>query len=738
MVLVAFAGRSVVTRSVWYAGGEDIGDAHKRAHEGAAIGTGPSLQGGSSSMFEGDDEEDDMDQDEEDDLMDTNTSSSGSGNNRGIEAGPGVGANNSSVAVHTCGHAVHSACLSRYMESLRQRRSHVVHGASFEDANKIDMDKGEYLCPICRRVANLSLPVQRVCGSLPALMHNASQTRGAVSHKKAGDKPPSLLLLRPALKLSAWQMPTVCLSAGRYQNSMTREAWTAIGACIGGWGHGLAAAGAHACHFLSLLRDQLVFEEVCGRFGGRGFGQQTLALLACLRHHALAALADAPLPASAAQLSESHRKVCAATAWEWLAEQCPQTYSPSKATTPESTVQGANFKQKTSQQVTDAKEACAGAAIATDMHAKVSSGGESAVARPLCRHRAWTAALSGDFTTILTTDLLTLACAILLREPQNGRDGVTELVSVLYAAQIAQVCVALLGLLKKGETQSIAYQAHVNFLVMATNQNHNVTVRMSYIHILHILCGTSVHAHICIKQSHLVGGTVYSRTSLQVWHALGTVCMHLAMPGSCRPLYVRMHAAHRDLIGPQTRINKHTCKRNMTRLSVQALLTMHADATQVQHQVQHHRLAHVDVSDGQSTASRPGGHQTFCIRNVCARIDVLSGERCTDWNDAACRILAGGGSPQGSVAEESGVACAVAHLCLPFLRCLYMLLAGRQASACALCLRLSPRRVCACISTNTDMRNITRAQLCCSFSAVLLLLPALPLHIMCMYTTRDS
>ena len=61
------------------------------------------------------------------------------------------------------------------------------------------------------------------------------------------------------------------------------------------------------------------------------------------------------------------------------------------------------------------------------------------VSKAMCRQRGWTGALHGNFTSVLTTDLLSLACAILVREPQNGKESVRELVGVLYAAQIVQV-----------------------------------------------------------------------------------------------------------------------------------------------------------------------------------------------------------------------------------------------------------------------------------------------------------
>ncbi|KAK7373743.1 hypothetical protein VNO80_07159 [Phaseolus coccineus] len=59
------------------------------------------------------------------------------------------------VHVSSCGHAVHQGCLDRYLSSLRERS---VRRIVFEGGHIVDPDQGEFLCPVCRRLANCVLP----------------------------------------------------------------------------------------------------------------------------------------------------------------------------------------------------------------------------------------------------------------------------------------------------------------------------------------------------------------------------------------------------------------------------------------------------------------------------------------------------------------------------------------------------------------------------------------------------
>ncbi|XP_024387527.1 E3 ubiquitin-protein ligase PRT6 isoform X2 [Physcomitrium patens] len=66
--------------------------------------------------------------------------------------------NSDTVGVHmsACGHAIHQDCRDRYFSSLLQR---FYSRALFEGVQIVDLDMGEFLCPVCRRLANAILPV---------------------------------------------------------------------------------------------------------------------------------------------------------------------------------------------------------------------------------------------------------------------------------------------------------------------------------------------------------------------------------------------------------------------------------------------------------------------------------------------------------------------------------------------------------------------------------------------------
>ncbi|XVE76368.1 hypothetical protein DITRI_Ditri12bG0166800 [Diplodiscus trichospermus] len=59
------------------------------------------------------------------------------------------------IYLSSCGHAVHQHCLDRYLSSLKER---YVRRGFFEGARIVDPDQGEFLCPVCRRLANSILP----------------------------------------------------------------------------------------------------------------------------------------------------------------------------------------------------------------------------------------------------------------------------------------------------------------------------------------------------------------------------------------------------------------------------------------------------------------------------------------------------------------------------------------------------------------------------------------------------
>lgn len=59
------------------------------------------------------------------------------------------------IYVTSCGHAVHQGCLDRYLRSLKERYTRRI---DFEGGHIVDPDQGEFLCPVCRGLANSVLP----------------------------------------------------------------------------------------------------------------------------------------------------------------------------------------------------------------------------------------------------------------------------------------------------------------------------------------------------------------------------------------------------------------------------------------------------------------------------------------------------------------------------------------------------------------------------------------------------
>lgn len=55
-----------------------------------------------------------------------------------------------------CGHSIHIECFDRYFSILTQSKA---RHSLYEGANVLDLDKLEFLCPVCRRLANMVLPI---------------------------------------------------------------------------------------------------------------------------------------------------------------------------------------------------------------------------------------------------------------------------------------------------------------------------------------------------------------------------------------------------------------------------------------------------------------------------------------------------------------------------------------------------------------------------------------------------
>lgn len=66
------------------------------------------------------------------------------------------------VHVQTCGHHLHLDCLKSYLESLRSQQRH----------QSLAVERGEYLCPLCRQLANSVLPLSPQLGECSAVVRS--------------------------------------------------------------------------------------------------------------------------------------------------------------------------------------------------------------------------------------------------------------------------------------------------------------------------------------------------------------------------------------------------------------------------------------------------------------------------------------------------------------------------------------------------------------------------------------
>ncbi|CAM6028185.1 unnamed protein product [Sphagnum balticum] len=91
--------------------------------------------------------------------------------------------------VACCGHQMHQACFVSYHSSLVQR--HVL-GNSYEGEGIIDLNNGEIWCPICRRLANVLLPVVEVSSLQRMLQVQVGGTKENHTWEQLWDPPANL------------------------------------------------------------------------------------------------------------------------------------------------------------------------------------------------------------------------------------------------------------------------------------------------------------------------------------------------------------------------------------------------------------------------------------------------------------------------------------------------------------------------------------------------------------------
>ncbi|XP_052173554.1 E3 ubiquitin-protein ligase PRT6 [Diospyros lotus] len=101
------------------------------------------------------------------------------------------------IHVSSCRHAVHQACLDRYLSSLRERYSRRI---VFEGGHIVDPDQGEFLCPVCRGLANSVLPTIPGDSFRPP-MESTESLSDATGHSTSLNREIGVIGFREALSL---------------------------------------------------------------------------------------------------------------------------------------------------------------------------------------------------------------------------------------------------------------------------------------------------------------------------------------------------------------------------------------------------------------------------------------------------------------------------------------------------------------------------------------------------------
>lgn len=96
--------------------------------------------------------------------------------NKGVES-------SKNLYLSFCGHAIHIHCFERYFASLLQSRA---NETVYEGYNVLNLDRMEFLCPVCRRLANMVLPLMNVL-SEPAMASDSTQQRASASCVRYSD-----------------------------------------------------------------------------------------------------------------------------------------------------------------------------------------------------------------------------------------------------------------------------------------------------------------------------------------------------------------------------------------------------------------------------------------------------------------------------------------------------------------------------------------------------------------------
>ena len=96
-------------------------------------------------------------------------------NHGDLELGTQGGCIQRPVSISCCGHVLHTKCADLYFASLIRRQQ---QGQEFEGRSIVDLNAKEFLCPVCRRMANSLLPLVPVSTASPPSSSTSSSADG--------------------------------------------------------------------------------------------------------------------------------------------------------------------------------------------------------------------------------------------------------------------------------------------------------------------------------------------------------------------------------------------------------------------------------------------------------------------------------------------------------------------------------------------------------------------------------
>lgn len=116
------------------------------------------------------------------------------------------------VYVHTCGHYLHLDCHKQYLQSLRSQQRQ----------QSLNVERGEYSCPLCRQLANSALPIAtQLCGKRPSSGRPPSAL--VAKDRRVGSEVLALFDQEPPLSLNAGSR--LMEAMGRVMEDMTNATY---------------------------------------------------------------------------------------------------------------------------------------------------------------------------------------------------------------------------------------------------------------------------------------------------------------------------------------------------------------------------------------------------------------------------------------------------------------------------------------------------------------------------------